>query len=73
MMKLGTVIPYLKTMQKINESRGMSIFSPEISKFSYINKYTDCFLLLQIILTVILISNSYSYFESRKIYCFLNF
>ena len=85
MMKLGTVIPYLKTMQKINESRGMSIFSPEISKFSYINKYTDCFLLLQIILTVILISiliailslerftvflisNSYSYCESRKIF-----
>ena len=85
MMKLDTVIPYLKTMQKINESRGMSIFSPEISKFSYINKYTDCFLLLQIILTVILISiliailslerftvflisNSYSYCESRKIF-----
>ena len=45
MMKLGTVIPYLKKIQKIYESRDtplcsadMSIFSPEISKFCYIKK-----------------------------------
>ena len=45
MMKLGTGIPYLKKMQKIYESHDMSIFSPEISTFCYIEKYTDCFLL----------------------------
>ena len=46
MMKLGTVIPYLKKIQKIYESRDtplssadISIFSPEISKFCYIKKY----------------------------------
>ena len=45
MMKLGTVIPYLKKIQKIYESRDtplssadISFFSPEISKFSYIMK-----------------------------------
>ena len=45
-MKLGTVIPYLKKIQKIYESRDtpldsadISIFSPEISKFCYIKKY----------------------------------
>ena len=42
-MKLGTVIPYLKKIQKIHESRDtlldISIFSPEISKFCYIKKY----------------------------------
>ena len=46
MMKLGTVIPYLKKIQKICESRDtpltsayISIFSPEISQFCYIKKY----------------------------------
>ena len=42
MMKLGTVIPYLKKIQKIYESRDItdiSIFSPEISKFCSIKKY----------------------------------
>ena len=46
MMKLGTVIPYLKKIPKICESRDtplssadISIFSPEISKFCYIKKY----------------------------------
>ena len=46
MMKLGTVIPHLKKIQKICESRDISpefclrqYFSPEISKFCYIKKY----------------------------------
>ena len=46
MMKPGTVIPYLKKIQKIYESRDIplnfadiSIFSPETSKFCYIKKY----------------------------------
>ena len=45
MMKLGTVIPYLKKIQKIYKSRDtplspsdISIFSPEIIKFCYIKK-----------------------------------
>ena len=45
MMKLGTVIPYLKKIQKIYESRDtplssadISIFSMEISKDCYIKK-----------------------------------
>ena len=47
MMKLGSVIPYLRKIQKcINHvthplsSADISIFSPEISKFCYIKKYT---------------------------------
>ena len=47
MMKLGTVIPYLRKIKKcINHVRhplssaDSSIFSPEISKFFYIKKYT---------------------------------
>ena len=46
MMKLGTVIPHLKKIQKICESRDISpefclrqYFSSEISKFCYIKKY----------------------------------
>ena len=46
MMKLGTVIPYLRKIQKyINHvthplsSADISIFSPKISKFCYIKKY----------------------------------
>ena len=46
MMKLATVIPYPKRIQKIYESRDtptdvsdVSIFSPQISKFCYIKKY----------------------------------
>ena len=43
MMKLSTVIPYLKKIQNIYESRDtppdFSIFSEEISKFCYIKKY----------------------------------
>ena len=46
MMKLGTVIPYLKKIQKYKNhvthtlsSADISIFSPEISKFCYIKKY----------------------------------
>ena len=46
MMKLDTVIPYLKKIQKIYESRDtplpsadISVFSPEISKFCYIKRY----------------------------------
>ena len=45
MMKLGTVIPYPKKIQKIYESRDTPLefcwhqhFSPEISKFCYIKK-----------------------------------
>ena len=45
-MKLGTIIPYLKKIQKnMNHlthpltSADISIFSPEISKFCYIRKY----------------------------------
>ena len=45
-MKLGTVIPYLKKIQKIFKSRDtplisvdISIFSPEFSDFFYIKKY----------------------------------
>ena len=45
-MKLGTVIPYLKKIQKyINHvthylsSADISIFSPEMSKFCYMKKY----------------------------------
>ena len=45
MMKLGTVIPYLKKIQKIYKSRDTPLefcwhqhFSPEISKFCYIKK-----------------------------------
>ena len=47
MMRLGTVIPYLKKIEKIYESRDTchescwhQQFSPEISKFCYIKKYT---------------------------------
>ena len=46
MMKLGTVIPYLRKIQKIYESRDtplssadISIFSLEISKYGYLKKY----------------------------------
>ena len=47
MVKLGTVIPYLKIIEKIyinhvahsQSSANISIFSPEISKFCYIKKY----------------------------------
>ena len=43
-VKLGTVIPYLKKIQKTYESDDtilefISIFSPEISKSCYIKKY----------------------------------
>ena len=47
MMKLGTVIPYLRNIQKMYKSlthslssAGISIFLPEIRKFCYIKKYT---------------------------------
>ena len=46
MMKFGTVIPYIKKIQKVYEScdipissADISIFSPGISKFCYIKKY----------------------------------
>ena len=47
MMKLGTVIPYLKKIQKIYESRdtplespaGIRFYSPEIRKYCYIKTY----------------------------------
>ena len=46
MMKFGTVIPYIKKIQKVYEScdiplssADISIFSPEISKLCYITKY----------------------------------
>ena len=45
MMKLGTVIPYLRKIKKINHmthsliSADISNFSLEISKFCYIKKY----------------------------------
>ena len=46
MIKLGTVIPYLKKLQKIYESRDtppdstdISIFSPENTKVCYMKKY----------------------------------
>ena len=52
MMKLGTVIPYLKGSQKyINHvtqplsSADISISSPEINKFCYIKKYRFLILL----------------------------
>ena len=47
MMKLGTVIPYIRKIQKKYKSRDtsfefcwLSIFSPVKSKFCYIKKYT---------------------------------
>ena len=47
MMKLGTVIPYLRKIQKMYKSRGAPLkfcshkhFSPEITKFCYIKKST---------------------------------
>ena len=46
MMKFGTVIRYIKKIQKVYEScdiplssADISIFSPEIRKFCYITKY----------------------------------
>ena len=54
MMKLDTVVSYLKKIQKIYKSRykllrvinSISNFSPEIGKFYYIKKYRhDCLLL----------------------------
>ena len=47
MMKLSTFVPYLKKIQKVYESRhtfplssdDITIFLPEISQFSYIQKY----------------------------------
>ena len=33
MIKFSTVIPYLKKIQKIYNSRDISVFSPEITKF----------------------------------------
>ena len=47
MMKLGTVIPYLKKIPKVYESRDTPLessldinnFSPEISKFCYIKTF----------------------------------
>ena len=41
MVKLGTVIPYLKKLQKLYESHDtpQAFFLLEISKFCYINKY----------------------------------
>ena len=46
-VKLGTVIPYLRKIQKLYKSRDTSLefcwhqhFSPETSKFCYIKKYT---------------------------------
>ena len=46
MMKIGTLIPYLKKIQKIYKVRDTLLefcrhqyFSPEISKFYYIKKY----------------------------------
>ena len=46
MMKLDTVVPYLKKIQKLYESRGTPLdfcshqhFLPEISKFCYVKKY----------------------------------
>ena len=52
MMKLGTVIPYLKKFQKLYESRETPLefywhqhFLTEISKFFYIKKYRYRFLL----------------------------
>ena len=46
MMKIGTVIPYVKKIQKIYESRDtpptstdISNYSPKISKFCYMKKY----------------------------------
>ena len=46
MMKLGTITPYLKKIQKYKNhvthtltSADISIFSPEISKFCNIKKY----------------------------------
>ena len=43
-MKLSTVIPYLKKIEKNHvthplSSANISVFSPEISKFRYIKKY----------------------------------
>ena len=46
MIKLGTIIPYLKKTENVYDSRDthltsadVSIFSPEVSKFCYIKKY----------------------------------
>ena len=67
-MKLGTVIPYLKKFQKLYESRDtplscadISIFLPEISKFCYIKKYRYRFHLDTYFLTVL------TFLESTRI------
>ena len=60
-MKLGTVIPYLKEIQKMYESQethplssaGISAFSVEVSKFCYIKKD--------------IISNSFNFLKSLKV------
>ena len=40
MMKLGTIMPYIKKIQKMYESREIPLtFSPEIRKFFYSKKY----------------------------------
>ena len=50
-MKLGTVVPYLKKIQKMHESldttlSSADVFLPEISKFCYIKKYRYRFILV---------------------------
>ena len=59
-MKIGTVIPYLKKIQKMYEPRDTLLdfcwhqhFSPVISKFCYIKKY---------IVFLCIISNSFNFF-----------
>ena len=68
MMKLGTLVPCLKKIQKIYKPRDAplgsadSIFSPEMRRFSYIKKYR--YRLYFDMLFLILLT----FFESLKIF-----
>ena len=70
-MKLGTVIPYIKKANHVAQllsSADISIFSPEISKFCYIKKYSYklCFhTKLLILLTFFESFNTYGYDVSK--------
>ena len=72
MMRLGTVLPYLKKIQKIYEhtnhltnlagSADIIIFSPEISRVFYIDR------MQRQIAFCYIISNSFNFFDSLKIF-----
>ena len=76
MMKPGTVIPYLKKIQKTYESREIPFefcwhqyFSPEISKFCYIKKYR---IVLTNMVPILMISTKMATVSLLKIEIFWN-